>query len=83
MKAAVIAAARSIEVVEVPDPVLLGSAGAIVKVEATAICGSDLHIYTGAMPGVQAWRWWCAAVSLPRAPPCAQARAICTPASCQ
>ena len=50
MKAAVIAAARSIEVVEVPDPVLLGSAGAIVKVEATAICGSDLHLYHGALP---------------------------------
>jgi 2-desacetyl-2-hydroxyethyl bacteriochlorophyllide A dehydrogenase len=50
MRAAKITAARSVEVVEVPDPVLLGPAGAIVKVEATGICGSDLHLYHGALP---------------------------------
>ncbi|GAA5049302.1 zinc-binding dehydrogenase [Nocardia callitridis] len=32
---------------EVPDPVLTGPEGAIVRVTATGICGSDLHIYGG------------------------------------
>ncbi|MFC9898308.1 zinc-binding dehydrogenase [Nocardia sp. NPDC127579] len=32
---------------EVPDPVLPGSDGAIVRVTAAGICGSDLHIYGG------------------------------------
>ncbi len=50
MKACVITAERSVEILEVPDPVLLGPAGAIVRVEATGICGSDLHLYYGALP---------------------------------
>lgn len=33
-----------------PDPELPGSDGAIVRVEATAICGSDLHFYDGDLP---------------------------------
>lgn len=46
---------RCVEVREVPDPGLTGPDGAIVKVEATAICGSDLHLYHGMLPseGVQ------------------------------
>ena len=50
MRAAVITAERCVEVVEVPDPVLLGPDGAIIAVEATGICGSDLHLYHGALP---------------------------------
>jgi 2-desacetyl-2-hydroxyethyl bacteriochlorophyllide A dehydrogenase len=37
-------------VVEAPDPVLPGADGAVVAVEATAICGSDLHFYDGDIP---------------------------------
>jgi 2-desacetyl-2-hydroxyethyl bacteriochlorophyllide A dehydrogenase len=35
---------------EVPDPVLAGPDWAIVAVEATAVCGSDLHFYDGDIP---------------------------------
>ena len=40
----------SVVVVEVPDPTLLDDAMAIVAVEKTAICGSDLHFYDGDIP---------------------------------
>jgi 2-desacetyl-2-hydroxyethyl bacteriochlorophyllide A dehydrogenase len=33
-----------------PDPALPGADGAVVSVEATAICGSDLHFYDGDIP---------------------------------
>lgn len=36
--------------VEVPDPVPPGPDGAVVAVEASAICGSDLHFYDGDIP---------------------------------
>lgn len=34
----------------VPDPKIIESRDAIVKITATAICGSDLHLYGGIMP---------------------------------
>jgi len=34
---------------DVPDPMPEGPDGAVVKIERTAICGSDLHIYHGQM----------------------------------
>ena len=37
----------------VPDPKILESRDAIVKITATAICGSDLHLYGGLMPTMQ------------------------------
>lgn len=37
----------------VPDPKLQGPGDAIVKVTACAICGSDLHLYDGYMPGME------------------------------
>ena len=37
----------------VPDPKILESRDAIVKVTATAICGSDLHLYGGLMPTME------------------------------
>lgn len=37
----------------VPDPKILDSRDAIVKVTATAICGSDLHLYDGYMPTME------------------------------
>lgn len=36
--------------VQVPDPQILNSHDAIVKITSTAICGSDLHPYDGVMP---------------------------------
>lgn len=37
----------------VPDPQILDPRDAIVRVTATAICGSDLHLYDGYMPTMQ------------------------------
>ena len=36
----------------VPDPVVINSTDAIVRVEATTICGTDLHILKGDLPSV-------------------------------
>ena len=36
----------------VPDPRILNPRDAIVRVTATAICGSDLHLYNGYIPTV-------------------------------
>lgn len=50
MKAAVIHAPGKITYDTVEDPKLKDSRDAILKVTATAICGSDLHIYSGGIP---------------------------------
>ena len=44
---------EDIRVEHVPDPQLLNPRDAIVKITATAICGSDLHIYGGYIPTMQ------------------------------
>ena len=49
MRAAVITGAHSVRVDDVADPVLPGPGGAIVSVQKSAICGSDLHFYDGDM----------------------------------
>src|SRR5688572_18907181 len=41
---------NKLSVEEVPDPKILNSRDAIVKISSTAICGSDLHLYNGFMP---------------------------------
>jgi threonine dehydrogenase-like Zn-dependent dehydrogenase len=41
---------NSVEVQQVPEPSILNSRDAIVKITSTAICGSDLHLYDGYMP---------------------------------
>jgi threonine dehydrogenase-like Zn-dependent dehydrogenase len=41
---------NKLEVRTVPDPQILSSRDAIVKITATAICGSDLHLYDGYIP---------------------------------
>ena len=41
-----------VRVEQVPDPSLLNPRDAIVRVTSTAICGSDLHLYNGYMPGM-------------------------------
>jgi threonine dehydrogenase-like Zn-dependent dehydrogenase len=44
---------RRVRVEEVPDPKILNSRDAIVKVTSTAICGSDLHLYNGFIPTME------------------------------
>src|SRR3954466_975904 len=44
---------QNVEVVDVPDPTILNSRDAIVKISSTAICGSDLHLYNGLIPTVE------------------------------
>jgi alcohol dehydrogenase len=41
---------------EVPDPEITDDADAIVRVDATTICGTDLHILAGDVPSVQPGR---------------------------
>ena len=50
MKAARIHGPRNVAYDTVDDPVIVNSRDAILKVTATAICGSDLHIYSGGLP---------------------------------
>jgi threonine dehydrogenase-like Zn-dependent dehydrogenase len=42
-----------VQVEEVPDPKILNSRDAIVRITATAICGSDLHLYNGLVPTME------------------------------
>src|SRR5947208_5056343 len=44
---------NDVRVEEVPDPEILNPRDAIVKVTATAICGSDLHLYNGFVPSME------------------------------
>lgn len=50
MRHVVIDADRRIRVEDAPEPVPPGPDGAVVQVEAAAICGSDLHYYDGDIP---------------------------------
>jgi threonine dehydrogenase-like Zn-dependent dehydrogenase len=53
MRALVWEAPTEVGVHTVPDPKILSSRDAIVKVTSTAICGSDLHLYDGYVPSVE------------------------------
>ena len=44
---------KKVEVLDVPDPKILNSRDAIVRVTSTAICGSDLHLYNGFVPTME------------------------------
>jgi threonine dehydrogenase-like Zn-dependent dehydrogenase len=44
---------RRVRVETVPDPQILNPRDAIVRITATAICGSDLHLYDGYIPTMQ------------------------------
>ena len=44
---------RNIQVIDVPDPKILNPRDAIVRITSTAICGSDLHLYNGFIPGMR------------------------------
>ncbi len=43
---------NDLRIEKVPDPHLINPRDAIVKVSSTAICGSDLHLYDGFVPGM-------------------------------
>src|SRR5580693_1903203 len=47
MRAVTFQAPGKVEVQEVPEPELIEAGDAIVQIEATGVCGSDLHIYHG------------------------------------
>jgi threonine dehydrogenase-like Zn-dependent dehydrogenase len=53
MKAVCYYGKQDVRVEQVPDPTLVNPRDAIVKITATAICGSDLHIYDGYIPTMQ------------------------------
>ena len=53
MKALVWCAPYKVQVEEVPDPELLNRRDAIVRVTSACICGSDLHLVDGFIPGVE------------------------------
>ncbi|WP_433945600.1 zinc-dependent alcohol dehydrogenase [Paenibacillus sp. SN-8-1] len=50
MKAVTFQGAKDIQVKQVADPKLQKKDDIIVRITSTAICGSDLHIYLGALP---------------------------------
>ncbi len=53
MKATVFHKPKDVRCEEVPDPKIEEPRDAIIRVTATAICGSDLHIYNGLLPQVK------------------------------
>jgi threonine dehydrogenase-like Zn-dependent dehydrogenase len=44
---------QKLSVEQVPDPQILNARDAIIRITATTICGSDLHLYNGFMPSMQ------------------------------
>ncbi len=53
MKAVTWAAPNRVTCEETPDPSIVNPRDAILKVTATTICGSDLHLYDGYVPAMQ------------------------------
>lgn len=53
MRALTYHGARDVRVENVPDPTIQQPDDIILRVTATAICGSDLHLYRGKMPGME------------------------------
>ena len=53
MRALTYQGAKDVRVETVPDPVITANDDIVLRVTATAICGSDLHIYRGKIPGMK------------------------------
>jgi threonine dehydrogenase-like Zn-dependent dehydrogenase len=53
MRALTYHGARDVRVDTVPDPVLRHEEDIILRITATAICGSDLHLYRGKVPSIK------------------------------
>ena len=45
---------HDVRVDTVPDPEIVNPRDAIIRITSTAICGSDLHLYDGYIPGMRA-----------------------------
>lgn len=45
---------NDVRIERVPDPTILNQTDVIVKITSTAICGSDLHLYDGYVPSMEA-----------------------------
>jgi threonine dehydrogenase-like Zn-dependent dehydrogenase len=45
---------HDVRVDTVPDPKIINPRDAIIEVTSTAICGSDIHLYDGVVPGMEA-----------------------------
>ena len=56
MKAIVFHGVGDIRLDNVPEPKLKDQTDAIVRITASAICGTDLHLIRGSMPGVKSGR---------------------------
>ena len=54
MKAVCWMGKSNVETLNVPDPTILNPHDAIIKITRTAICGSDLHLYNGFIPTMEA-----------------------------
>ncbi|WP_226480205.1 zinc-dependent alcohol dehydrogenase [Natrinema amylolyticum] len=44
---------QDVRIDDVPEPEIVNPTDAIIEITATAICGSDLHLYNGYMPGMR------------------------------
>jgi threonine dehydrogenase-like Zn-dependent dehydrogenase len=53
MRATVWQGKKKVSVENVPDPSILNTRDAIIRVSSTAICGSDLHLYQGLVPTME------------------------------
>ncbi|HSD86395.1 MAG TPA: zinc-dependent alcohol dehydrogenase [Kofleriaceae bacterium] len=53
MKAITWSGRHDVRVEDVPDPSIVNPHDAIIRVTATSICGSDLHLYNGFLPGMK------------------------------
>jgi threonine dehydrogenase-like Zn-dependent dehydrogenase len=53
MKALCWHATEDVRYEDVPDPTIVHPRDAIVRITSTAICGSDLHLYDGFVPGME------------------------------
>lgn len=54
MKALTYHSAYNVQVDSVPEPIIQNDDDILLRVTATAICGSDLHLYRGKVPGMKA-----------------------------
>ena len=54
MKAVCWESRRDVRVEREPDPQIINPRDAIIRVTSTAICGSDLHLYHGYIPTMEA-----------------------------
>ncbi|MDB5771197.1 MAG: glutathione-independent formaldehyde dehydrogenase [Burkholderia sp.] len=53
MRALTYHGAHDVRIDNVPDPILQEDDDIVLRVTATAICGADLHLYRGKMPGLE------------------------------